>query len=77
MIQVTKNNVTKMSEDALYLTLEQLPASSDLYVIIEAELDRRIECNERLLKKQQEVKLESLKLTLAMQSEIFEIFKGF
>lgn len=74
MLKVTMENVTKMSEDALYLELERLPEDSDMHPIIEAELDRRLEVQERNLKARQEDELNSMKLTQEIQIEMIHIF---
>jgi hypothetical protein len=77
MIKITKDNVTRLSEDSLYIALDELHESDGLYVLIEAELDRRIEMQERLLARRHEAQLESLKLTQAIQAELQVIFEGF
>lgn len=77
MIKVTVANVTRMSEDALFLALADLSDSDPMTTVIEAELDRRTDLEQSNLKRRQALQLESLKLTQAIQSEIQEIFAGF
>lgn len=77
MLKVTKDNVTKLSEDALYLALNDLKETDDLFVLIDSELDRRAELYNTQLKKKQEDQLNSLKLSQAIQAEIQAMFLGF
>jgi hypothetical protein len=77
MLKVTKLNVTRFSEDGLYLALDSLKASDEMHPIIEAELDRRIEMEQEALRRRHNAQLESMKLTQAIQAELQEIFAGF
>lgn len=77
MLKITNANVTRLSEDHLYLALAEEKDGSNLFVLIEAELDRRAELHTQALKKKQVSQIESLKLTQEIQSEIQEIFKGY
>lgn len=77
MLKVTNENVTKLSEDALYLALDGCKEGSDLFILIDSELDRRAQLQVDRLKQKQEAQLESLKLTQAIQAEIAAIFEGF
>lgn len=77
MVNITINNVTRMSEDALYIKLESLTPSDPLYTVIDAELERRASIAEENLRKRHKMQLESLKLTQAIQEELQIIFNGF
>ncbi len=77
MLKVTISNVTRLSEDALYNALEGLPESHPDSVLINAEIDRRIESAQRLVQKQHQMQLESIRLTHAIQDEIQAIFAGY
>lgn len=77
MLKVSVDNITKLSEDALYLALDQFKESDPMYSLIDAELDRRAELRDRALAKKHRDQLESLKLTQAIQSEISSIFAGY
>lgn len=72
MLKVTMENVTKMSEDALYIALDGLTPKDAMYPVIEAELDRRAALVQARLARQQE----SLLITQAIQVEIAAIFAG-
>lgn len=73
---VTSKNVTKISEDGLYIALDALTMKDPLYLIIEAELDRRLEVQKNSLKRRHKAQLESLKLTQQMQEEISSLIGG-
>lgn len=77
MIKVTIANVTKLSEDALYMALNELKETDDMFQIIDSELNRRVDLHASMLQKRQEAQLESLKVTQAIQAEIAAIFEGF
>jgi len=77
MLKVTNENVTKLSEDALYIVLDSLKESDPVYSLIEAELDRRIHAQNQSLFKSQQLKIESMALIEAIQEEIHRIFQGF
>lgn len=77
MLKVTKDNVTKLSEDALYIELGRISEKDLMYSLIEAELDRRCEVQSQMLAKRHLSQLESLKVTQAIQAEIAQIFEGF
>ena len=77
MLKVTRLNVTKMGEDGLYLALADLTEKDEMYPIIEAELDRRAQAESLRLDRQAKSKMESLKLTTQIQSEIKAMFDGF
>lgn len=77
MLKVTTDNVTRLSEDALYTALDSMKESDHMYIVVEAELDRRASIMERNLKAKQEAQIESLKLTQAIQLEIAKIFEGY
>lgn len=77
MIKITMQNVTKMSEDGLYLALADMAETNPMYLVIEAELDRRASLIVSQLEAKQKYQAESLKLTQQVQSEIQQIFSGF
>jgi len=77
MLKVTNENVTKLSEDALYIVLDSLKESDPIYSLIEAELDRRIHIQNQSMFKSQQLKIESMALIEAIQEEIHKIFQGF
>ena len=77
MFKVTRENVTKMSEDGLYLALDHLVESDEMFPIIEAELDRRIYLKEQSSRRVDEAKLDEARLLQQMTSQIHEVFQGF
>lgn len=77
MIKVTMSNVTKMSEDALYIALGSLRESDAMYAVIDSELDRRLIMEQRSLKLRQELQLQKLRTTQDVQTEMAKIFSGF
>lgn len=76
MLKVSAQNVTKLSDDALYMVLDRVPETDPSYILADAELDRRLSVESKALAKRQQAQLESLKLTHAIQSEIQSIFEG-
>lgn len=76
MLRVTKENVTRFSEDGLCLALADMDQNDPMYDIVEAELVRRDDIKLQLLKEQNERRIESLKLTNAIQEEIAHLFLG-
>lgn len=77
MLKVTVTNVTRLSEDALYMHLADIKESDPIYALIEAELDRRAAIYNQNTAKKQADQLNSLKLTQAIQAEIAAFFEGF
>lgn len=74
MLKVTNLNVTKFSENALLLALDEAGEGSDLSILIEAELERRSHIEEDLLRRRHASQIESLKLTQSIQLEMENIF---
>lgn len=77
MLKVTIDNVTRMSEDGLYLALDNLKQEDPIAHLIEAELDRRILLKEAALKKKHNEQLQSMMVTQALREEIQTFFFGF
>lgn len=77
MLKVTIENVTRISEDGLYIALEALKQDDPMAHLIEAELDRRIVLQEAALKKKHNEQLQSMMITQALREEIQTFFLGF
>jgi hypothetical protein len=76
-IKVTKENVTKLSEDALYAVLDSLPETHPIYHLVDSEIDRRLYIEKENLKLRQQRQMEQMAQFHKLQSEISEIFEGF
>lgn len=76
MVKVTKDNVLSLSEDTLFLVMNELPDTDPVYILIDSELDRRIHQREEKLKQAHLRELESLKVTQAIREELQSIFAG-
>lgn len=77
MVKVTIQNITKLSEDALYLQLEDLKSDDDMAILIEAELDRRAAALELTLVKKQQEQIRNLQVYHQIQSEMKDLFDGY
>jgi hypothetical protein len=74
MVKVTIQNITKLSEDALYIQLDVLNEADDTAILIEAELDRRSSQLELTLVKKQQEQIRNLQIYHQIQSEIRSLF---
>lgn len=77
MLKVNNANVTKLSEDALYTVLDRVKETDPMYLLIDAELERRAALEAKALDRRHQSQIESLKLTHAIESEIQTIFEGY
>lgn len=76
MVKVTNENVTKLSEDTLFLVMNELSEKDPTYILIDAELDRRIHLREEKLKAAHNREMESLRATQLVREQIQSIFAG-
>lgn len=76
MLKVSVTNVTKLSEDSLFLALDQMTPKDGMYTVVEAELERRAQIHQDMLVKKQKSQIESLQLSQQIQTEISALFAG-
>ncbi len=76
-IKVTAENVTRLSEDFLYNILNDLSENHPIFILIDAELDRRTAIAAATLEIQQKADIAKMAEFHQCQEDIKELFEGF